>query len=231
MTNIYQDKTYLKNNSTWHAEDSAWKVGQIMKMINKHKLLSNSVVEVGSGAGEILLGLKKEFASDVKLVGYDISSQVYELAQKKSGAGIEFKLGDFLKTEENGFDLLLAIDVVEHIEDYMEFLLGLRSRAKYKIFHFPLDLSVQNVVRKKPLKKLREEVGHLHFFTKKIILKSLEDVGYQVIDYFYTPTTLDLPAKSLKSWLARWPRKFLFFINKDLAVRLLGGYSLLVLAE
>jgi len=31
--------------------------------------------------------------------------------------------------------------------------------------------------------------------------------------------------------LLKIPRKILFFLNKDLAVRILGGYSLMILAK
>ena len=58
----------------------------------------------------------------------------------------------------------------------------------------------------------------------------LEDLGYEVIDHFYTPLP---PAEkvTLKDKLLRIPRKLLYRINKDLAVRLIGGYKLLILAK
>ena len=60
---------------------------------------------------------------------------------------------------------------------------------------------------------------------------SLKDTGYEIIDYFYTGSSIDLPAKSLKSLLVRLPRKILYKLNKDIAVRMLGGYSLMVLTK
>ncbi|HEY7415079.1 MAG TPA: hypothetical protein VH593_07790 [Ktedonobacteraceae bacterium] len=73
-------------------------------------------------------------------------------------------------------------------------------------------------------------IGHVHYFTKNIALATLEDLGYEVIDYFYTPLP---PAATvtLKDKLLRFPRKLLYMMNKDLAVRLMGGYKLLVLAR
>jgi hypothetical protein len=35
MANIYQDGTYLENNSSWHEEDSPFKAGQIKRIIEK----------------------------------------------------------------------------------------------------------------------------------------------------------------------------------------------------
>ena len=38
---------------------------------------------------------------------------------------------------------LLMDTVLEHLEDYFGFLRKLKTRATYKVFHIPLDLSVQ----------------------------------------------------------------------------------------
>ena len=46
------------------------------------------------------------------------------------------------------FDLLLMLDVFEHVEDYIGLLRAVRSKAKQKLFHIPLDLSVQSVLRR-----------------------------------------------------------------------------------
>jgi hypothetical protein len=74
-------------------------------------------------------------------------------------------------------------------------------------------------------------VGHIHYFTKETALATLSDCGYKVIDYFYTSGSNDLSGNGLRSKLIKIPRKVLYSINKDIAVRLLGGFSLLVLAK
>jgi hypothetical protein len=91
-------------------------------------------------------------------------------------------------------------------------------------------MSVQFVLRAEPILWMRKNVGHLHYFMKDTALSTLEDTGYKILDYFYTPQHVDL-AKTLKAQLLKLPRKMLFAMHPDLMVRLLGGYSLLVLAE
>jgi hypothetical protein len=125
----------------------------------------------------------------------------------------------------------LAIDVFEHVEDYFGFLRNLHKNGRYKIFHIPLDITVQTVLRMSPILRSREKVRHIHYFTKDIALSTLKDTGYEIIDYFYTAGALELSSKSLKSFLSRFPRWISYKINKDLAVRILGGYSLLVLTQ
>ena len=227
----YRDGSYLAENPTWHAEDSAWKVGQIMKMIEKHPLTPlKRVIEVGCGAGGVLALLQHRLGADVTLDGYEISPQGFELCQPKSNAQLHYFNQDLLKTSVPKADLLLAMDVIEHVPDIEGFLFELREKANFHVFHIPLELTVQTVWREQPLLRSRDKNGHLHFFTKNMALQLLTACGYEVADWFYTPAGVD-QGKSSKANLAKLPRKLLFALNQNFAVRLLGGYSLLVLTK
>lgn len=226
---MYTQGKYLENNPTWHVEDSPWKAKQILKIIERNNLYPNSVCEVGCGAGEILNQLYFQMPSHVSFTGYDISPQAVELCQSRKKERLQFYLQDLLQEDNTYFDLILAIDVFEHLEDYFCFLRGLHKKGKYKIFHIPLEMSVQTVWRISSILQARKYQGHLHYFSQETALATLQDAGYQIVDYFYTSAAIDLPAKSFKTSLAKLPRKVLAKINSDLAARLLGGHSLMVL--
>ena len=183
-----------------------------------------------SRLGEIL-NLLSDSYSEKEFFGYEISPQAYEIARTKEKNNLSFKLQNLLENNQESFDLAMAIDVFEHVEDYFGFLRAPKEKAEYKIYHIPLDLSVQNVLRSHPIIDGRKTVGHIHYFTKETALESLKDTGHEIIDYVYTPGTLVLPNQSWKSKLAKMPRKLAYAINQDLAVRVLGGYSLLVLTK
>jgi cyclopropane fatty-acyl-phospholipid synthase-like methyltransferase len=231
MPQIYEDGTYLINNPSWHEEDSLWKAEQIRKIIEKNSLRPAKICEIGCGAGEILNQLAKHDHHDAKFYGYEISPQAFEMCQKRKSDKLDFYLMDLLETDSEYFDIAMAIDVFEHIEDYFSFLRRLKEKAEYKIFHIPLDLSVQTVFRAAPILKFRKSIGHLHYFTKETALETLKDTGYEVIDYFYTASALELTNRGWKANLLKLPRRFAFFLHQDLAVRILGGYSLMVLAK
>lgn len=226
---IYGDGAYLRRNPTWHVEDSPPKARQIEKMLRRNGLMPRTVAEIGCGAGEILVQLQKTFP-DSDYFGFEVSPQAFSLCREREGSRIHFQLKDLLEEAEY-FDLLLAIDVFEHIDDYLGFLKRLRGKARFKIFHIPLDLSLQTLFRVSPILKQREVVGHLHYFFKDTALATLKHCGYQVIDSFYTPAAIDGAHPSLGTQMLNIPRKFMFSINADVAVRILGGYSLLVLAR
>ncbi len=230
MTQIYNDGTYFEQNPTWHEEDSQWKAKQIKKIIEKNALNPNKICEIGCGAGEILNQLSEQY-EEKEFYGYEISPQAFELCKKKSKTNLTFLLQDLLDKNTEYFDIVMAIDIFEHVEDYFGFLRKLKEKAEYKIFHIPLDLSVQTVFRSSPIIKGRISVGHIHYFTKETALETIKDTGYEIIDYFYTAGSLELSKQGWKANLLKIPRKLAFMVNKDLTVRILGGYSLLVLAK
>jgi len=231
MSQIYNDGTYLENNPSWHEEDSPWKARQIVKIIEKNSLHPENICEVGCGAGGVLKELSVLLGNSINFSGFEISQQAYDMCHKKTQSNLTFKLADLFEEETGHFDIAMAIDVFEHVEDYFNFLRKLRPKAEYKIFHIPLELSAQSILRSSPIIKNRKRLGHIHYFTKDTAIESLRDTGYEIVDYFYTGARTELPAKGWKASLLRMPRKLLYAIHKELAVRLLGGYSLLVLAK
>jgi len=129
------------------------------------------------------------------------------------------------------FDLLICLDVFEHVDDYLGFIRGLKSKSKYKIFHIPLDLSVNTILRETPIVLSRRNNGHLHYYTKYTAIETLKYCDYKIIDYNYTLASIERGSGTFLNNLGKIPRKALFKINEDFCATLLGGFSLMVLAE
>lgn len=228
---IYTKKNgdYLQANPTWHVEDSPWKARQISRMLQRNGINVKMVAEIGCGAGEILNQLHMMMPDDVIFSGFDISSDAVSLAKTREKDRLTFTQENFLESTKR-FDLLLMIDVFEHVDDYLGFLKLCKGKAKYTIFHIPLDISVQGILRNN-LMVCRKMVGHLHYFTKETAIATLADCGYEVLDFFYTTDAIDLPNKTFRTKLAVLPRKMFFHLNNDLAAATFGGFSLLVLTQ
>jgi len=231
METIYTDGTYLQNNPDWHVDDSPWKAKHIATMLERHGIVPTTVCEIGCGAGEILRALSTHLEPSARFFGYEISPDAYKLCSAKSNARFNFRLGNLLDDEDARFDVVMAIDVFEHVEDYFGFLRKLRGKGQYKVFHIPLELSAQQVLRGTPLIEARRSVGHIHHFSKETALATLEDCGYRVLDHFYTSGRTELGGLGWKSQMMRIPRQALYRMSPDAAARMLGGYSLLVLAQ
>ncbi|MGB7415017.1 MAG: class I SAM-dependent methyltransferase [Thermosynechococcaceae cyanobacterium] len=227
MKSIYIDGEYLDNNKDWHLEHSPWKAEKIQEILSQNQISFDSLVEVGCGAGGILYELTKYYR-DADIEGFDISPQVEDLWNQLPENSINLQVKDFLKSDKF-YDVLLLIDVFEHIPDYLDFLNSITSRSKHFIFHIPLDMNVQGLLRELPIRH-RNTVGHLHYFSKSTAIRTLEDSGFKIIDCFYTAEDLELKTSFNKRLLAP-VRKVSFKLKPDLTVKLLGGWSLMVLAQ
>ena len=234
LEELYTSGEYLEKWPTWHVERSPWSAKQILRMLMRNQLTPKTICEVGCGAGEILKQLQLRMSDTCEFSGYEISPQAFEICQSRINERLHFKLADFTQEHNVFFDLILAIDVIEHVEDYFTFLRSIQPKSTYKIIHIPLDLSVNIILRNK-MNVVRENHGHVHYFTGNIALKSLEEVGYEVLDHFYTTPAIDLPTDGTIAEAHRKmmsiPRKLLFALDQDLAARIFGGCSLMVLAR
>jgi len=229
--NMYIDGDYLKNNPTWDVEDAPWKADLIFHMIQKHHMDPKTICEIGCGCGEILRQLQLKLPPTTKLTGYEISPQAYELCKERSNDRLCFNLKNYCGETDSNYDLILLIDIIEHLEDYFRFLREIRKKSQYKILHIPLELFVLSAFHPPFLLKQKKKVGHLHFFSKDLALQMLRDLDYEIIDYSYT-AGYSLPRDfGLKDRLLKIPRRFLFPIAPDLTVSVFGGYSLLVLVK
>ena len=106
------------------------RLGSILKAENFN------VLDIGCGIGTALLELSRK---NHNLVGYDLNERLLDFARfraNKFGA----KNITFTSTlpDLSGFDLILAIDTLEHIEDLRGFLLKLGTGMKEgaKLYHF-----------------------------------------------------------------------------------------------
>ena len=226
----YLSAEYLEHNPSWDQEDSPWKANLVRCALERQKLQPESIVEVGCGAGKVLTTLR-QFFPETDLHGFDVAPAAAQFWPECATQGIRFTLGDFLSSSEKRYDVVLLLDVIEHLANPFEFLVRIRPRGRYFVLHIPLDLSALNVLRERPLMHVRTKVGHLHYFTKSLALALLEECGYAVLDARFTGAAFNAPQRSLKSRLMGIFRRVTYALHRDVAVRLLGGETLIVLAR
>jgi SAM-dependent methyltransferase len=243
---FYLNGEYLQRNPDWHVSASSWKAEAIIKMLKRNKLQPQSICDIGCGAGEILRILQQRCEDHCIFQGYDIAPQALALANERANERLHFTLGDFRTVDEQQYDLIMLIDVIQHFENFMEYLRDIKPRSQYKIMQIPLDLFVFSALRNE-LIDYYHQAGHIHFFTKDIALEMLHMCGYEIIDVFYTLPPIDTtpwrvvrshPTRLLrkvirvtKRGLQRLPGNMLYPMNPDLAVRIFGGWRLMVLVR
>src|SRR5205823_13237221 len=131
---LYLDGEYQLKNPAWHVEESAWKAWQILRILRRNRVSPATVCEVGCGAGEVLTQLQQRLSGEPTFWGYDISPQAMELAKRRANERLRFRLGDIGDIEDGYFELILVLDVIEHLADYFRFLSDLKDKGATKSF-------------------------------------------------------------------------------------------------
>src|SRR6266568_1789247 len=124
---LYLSGAYLRNNPTLHSEDSAWKAKIIYPFLDRVVALRDApqlkVLDVGGGAGLLLrmIGdyLTHKHGRSVAKCALEYSTQMLEVQKANNPDLTCAQQGSIEKTafREKEFDLVLLIDVLEHLPD------------------------------------------------------------------------------------------------------------------
>lgn len=238
---MYANGTYLARNPDWHSEDSEWKAAHLWSVLDSQtraemKRRVVRVVEVGCGYGGVLAGFcARQRAHGVTCIatGYDISPHAVSEAARQH-PDIQFLCQDFLKTAENYYVGLL-VDLLEHLDDPALFLRCSRRRFRLLLVHLPLD---ENWYGKalypgRYYEYLREDRGHIHYFTKAMAFRLLASAGLRLARWKYTPWGLERyeSGGGRSAPVVRMLRSVGMSVCPDLTVRVLGGASLACLCH
>ncbi len=226
-TTRYTDGSYLASNPDWHDSHAPWKAREIVRVLHDAGAKPKSICDVGCGTGGVMRAMAPQLPG-VEMTGYEVSPQAAAMVDP----GVDVVLGDF-RDDSRTFDLVMAIDVFEHVPDYHGFLHDLHQKAPQGMFHIPLDLSLYTILRdKRTLITHREKLGHIHNFSRETALATLRDTGWQPAHMNFTRgifmhDKLDTTVRKLK-WL---PVRALMHFNEAAAAKVAAGFGLMVLAE
>jgi SAM-dependent methyltransferase len=224
---LYTSGRYAEHHPAWHEEDAAPKADAVAGLLRFGGIVPHTVVDVGCGTGGVLRLLARRFAErwpTTHFEGWDIAKDAVRRARAFEGGQLHFVHGDFLASERHA-DLLLCLDVFEHVVDDVGFLHSLAGRAQWMVFRIPLDLSVWDVARPGRLLRVGPELGHRHVYTRELALQRLEQAGYRVVTERYHRIRHGR-RRGIDPLRSVWGR-----VDPHRAVRWLGGASLMVLAE
>lgn len=230
MTDRYADGRHLAENPRWHSEDAPLKADAVMRLLRSVGWTPAKVVDVGCGSGDVLRALRARldagWGHDTQLVGWESSADAASLWTPTPG--VTLRRGDPIAGGERG-DLVLALDVSEHVVDDVGFLRDLGRLAPRVLLRMPLDDSWLDQVRPARKRAARERYGHLHAYTRSVALDRVERAGWTVVatDYDRAPPVLD---SVRRRWMDR-VRRVGLRVAPDLTVDALGGWSLMVAAR
>ncbi len=228
MDTRYTDGTYLADNPSWHTEDAPWKLSHVRRALKEAQIASFSTVcDLGCGSGALL----KAWATaqpEVAFTGYEISPQALTLCRANAPQNTTFITGD--KLPAGPYQVALALDVLEHIEDNGPWLEQAATCCETLVLHVPLELSFYTLLRPDWLREEREKVGHVHFYTVRSFKQLLKQHHLQILSWHYTNKYIECPPalKHFHSKVGMGIRKFLHAVlPTSWMAWLVGGYSVM----
>ncbi len=178
------DKIYLRENNYEKPKQIHSLICNLTKRsLNNSKNFDGTIVDFGSGNGELLFNLQKTFPK-AKLNGIEINKSLVKMSSNKlKKNNVKIFLGSVLNKRilKNNFsDISVSCGVLPIFDDYKLYLNNLIkfTKKKGKIFiaslfnNFPLDVYIK-YQRSKDFKKNFLESGW-NIFSKETILKFLK---------------------------------------------------------
>ena len=199
MSDIYNDNSYLKNNPTLHSEDSEFKFNNIRKFLEKIIIQEKKIkiLDVGGGAGLIGKMVMEYYAKKdiiVTLHSLDLSLKMLK-TQKQNNPKIKKLINCSLeKCKELNYDLVLMIDVIEHIPNKNISAKTLNRLSKNIIYNIPIEINLFDYIRNISLlfryyKNQTKVLGHVHFFsfltTTSFLKKHHEVIEKKFVPYCF----------------------------------------------
>ena len=166
----YQSKNFLKKIFTKRF------IIQIVKIIQELKV--DNILDAGCGEGFIMHNTLRKI-SKVRIDGFDISKQALQDA-KKILPNNSFFQGDItnIKSPNNSYDLVIALEILEHLENPKLALEELkRVTKKYCLISVPWEpfFSLGNLLSGKNIKRLGRDKEHLQFWSRKQIVNLISE--------------------------------------------------------
>ncbi|NJD54801.1 MAG: class I SAM-dependent methyltransferase [Nitrospirae bacterium] len=192
--NMYASGAYIANNPTLDAEDVPWKITKLVPLVDLFLQRSGHagvrILDVGGGAGLYL----KEISDHIRASNITVEKHAVDLSvemlrrQQENNPDLESVVeGSIEKTlfRDKEFDLVLMVDVLEHVSDVPAALRELKRIAKYVIFKVPMEnnlyYNLLNLIKMGGLRRdIFRKVGHLNFYSFGTLRRQLESIGAMV---------------------------------------------------
>ena len=175
MTDIYNDNSYFKKNPTLHTEDSEFKFQNIKRFLSSIEIKNNRVkiLDIGGGAGiigKLVIEYFLERGIVVTFHALDLSTKMLEI-QLKNNPQIKKTINSSInECTELNHDLVLMIDVIEHIEGKEDTAKILNKLGKNIIYNIPIEINFFDILKYlkssfRYYKRQKKRWGHIHFFS------------------------------------------------------------------
>ncbi len=184
------------------------------------KLRKGRVLEVGCGKGILLSSLASAWP-EYDHVGVDVFNAGVE---KPGYKFVNCDINELSSRELGKFDLIIMLDVIEHIDDYAKTLRKLKefgSKDAIYVFSIPnirFVVALYYLLWKRDFPELDSGIfdrTHLRFFTKKKIVRILNNASLSIEEIKGINSIVDVQKTILYKMIALSLIPFLAFLGLD----------------
>jgi len=199
--NITEEKRFIASDQHWWF---AVRRELTLRLVLKYLKPGSTILDAGSGSGDVAVIADK---NGYRVICVDVSKKAVEKCQKKGLEAIHGDLMD-LPFQDEVFDLILALDVIEHVHDDNKALVEMNRTLKQD------GILIINVPAFKCLWSPHDEANkHFRRYERKEIITKLKSTNFKPIKRFYWNNALYLPAM-----LVRWGKTILKISGDDLLI-------------
>jgi len=156
----------------------------IYDYIEKHCYIERKIkiLEIGTGGARNLVALHKKYSEKAELFGTDISSSAIKYASELNIGTFRLSSSEVIPFEEK-FDLILMIDILEHLESQEKVMHTLSNAQKYLSERGCIYISVPTELNRFSL---------TWFFSKLFFFKNLTRIYFGHLIQFNTKSFLGM---------------------------------------
>lgn len=142
------------------------------------------ILDLGCGEGFVINKLLESYPN-IEITGLDLNAKALDLAQRLN-PGIEFIREDIytFPCEKKIFDLVMAIEVLEHMKKPEEVLNKIsKLTRKYALLSIPHEpfFKISNFIRGKNILRFGNDPEHINNWTKEQFLKLLKKNKFKIL--------------------------------------------------
>jgi ubiquinone/menaquinone biosynthesis C-methylase UbiE len=233
MTDIYNDNSYLEKNPSLHTEDSKFKFQNIKRFLSSIEVKNNriKILDIGGGAGiigKLVLEYFQESGIVVSFHSLDLSTQMLKIQLKNNPQIKKIINCSINECPKSNYDLVLMIDVIEHIEGKEDSAKILNKLGKNIIYNIPIEINFFDILKYlksffRYYKRQKKRWGHIHFFSFTSSQSFLKR-HYKIIDSYFQPYCFHYRYSDNESYL-KLRRDFLWKIELKISCWIFNNFQ------
>jgi 2-polyprenyl-3-methyl-5-hydroxy-6-metoxy-1,4-benzoquinol methylase len=155
------------------------RLNQMRELVRKFSLQGKTVLEVGSGKGEMLDVLEE---AGLKATGIEASLESVKIGQSAGRRMVNGYIGDTQEVSGGPFDAFISLNYLEHLPDPGTIIMNIYRNSAADTVGLVTVPNLEYLLKTKCFYEFVAD--HLSYFTKKTLAHAFEGNGFDVLECY-----------------------------------------------